>query len=351
MSFHVIYPRTVPERRPPNHRPAAPRYTLRWETPVHTVISDYFAIQGRALPWERQGEFIDRMLGFFKHSDGPDAFETMRCVDEPGYTNAIVVAYWLDPTKHARWGFASHFTEWFRSPHRESEDVGYWRETIAVPYDHHETVYSEPNYLIGLARCAGGSTERTTTNGYFGAARDRIPVSAIDPLESPLGDNLPPRKAGTAEVKRRQVYAPLNLVAIRSGQFWANAQSEQKTDYLEQLQPKLMRGMKYLEENKNDTGCLSVRVMSNVNASGEERAETSTLAYFLSLGHMERWSKSHETHLDIYRHAIAMNRKFGAKREVITWHEVFVLTGSNRFEYINCHDSTGILPYCEETPV
>jgi aldoxime dehydratase len=46
-----------------------------------------------------------------------------------------------------------------------------------------------------------------------------------------------------------------------------------------------------------------------------------------------------------------MNRKFGAKREVITWHEVFVLTGSNRFEYINCHDSTGILPYCEETPV
>jgi aldoxime dehydratase len=85
--------------------------------------------------------------------------------------------------------------------------------------------------------------------------------------------------------------------------------------------------------------------MSNLNAHGEELAETSSLAYFLSLEHLERWAASHETHLDIYRHAIAMNRKFGSKREVITWHEVFVLSGSAAFQYVNCHADTGLLPY------
>lgn len=345
MSFHVVYPRTVPERRPPNHSPAAPRWTLRWKNPVHTVTSDYFGIQSRSLSWQQQEGFSDLIRSFFAHPDGPDAHEIMRCVDEAGYLNAIIVAYWLDPTKHARWKLHSPFRDWFDSPHRLSEEVGYWRETIIVPYDRHETIYSEPNYQIGLARCAGGAVEPMTTNGYFGAARDRIPVSAIDPLESPLGQSLPPRREVTSEGRRIRVQPPLNVVAIRSGQYWANAQSEQRTDYLERLQPKLSRGMKYLEENKEASGCLSVRVMSNLDAAGEELPETSTLAYFLSLGHMEDWSKSHETHLDIYRHAIAMNRKFGAKREVVTWHEVFVLSGSDTFEYVNCHPRTGLLGY------
>ena len=70
------------------------------------------------------------------------------------------------------------------APARCSADpIGYWKETIAVPYDRHETIYSAPNYRIGLARTPGSSIESMTTNGYFGAARDRIPISAIDPLE------------------------------------------------------------------------------------------------------------------------------------------------------------------------
>ena len=186
-----------------------------------------------------------------------------------------------------------------------------------------------------------------TTNGYFGAARDRMPVSAIDPLESPLGQTLPARREAASQGSRLRVQPPLNLVAIRSGQFWVNAQSEQRTDYLDRLQPKLLRGMKYLEDNKEASGCLSIRNMSNLDSAGDEIAETSTLAYFLSLGHLERWAESHETHLDIYRHAIAMNRKFGAKREVTTWHEVFALSGAASFEYVNCHPSTGLLPYCD----
>lgn len=113
MSFHIVYPRTIPERRPPNHQPAAPRWTLRWKTPVHTVISDYFAIQARTLPWDLQQAFIGRIRACLAHQDGPDAHEVMRCIDEAGFINTIVVAYWLDPTKHARWKLLSAFGGWF----------------------------------------------------------------------------------------------------------------------------------------------------------------------------------------------------------------------------------------------
>ena len=300
MSFHIVYPRTIPERRPPNHQPAAPRWTLRWKTPVHTVISDYFAIQARTLPWDLQQAFIGRIRACLAHQDGPDAHEVMRCIDEAGFINTIVVAYWLDPTKHARWKLLSAFGGWFDFVERLSEGMGYWRETIVVPYDRHETIYSEPNYEIGLARCAGGSVEPMTTNGYFGAARDRMPVSAIDPLESPLGQTLPARREAASQGSRLRVQPPLNLVAIRSGQFWVNAQSEQRTDYLDRLQPKLLRGMKYLEDNKEASGCLSIRNMSNLDSAGDEIAETSTLAYVLSLGHLERWAELHETYILTY---------------------------------------------------
>lgn len=106
-----------------------------------------------------------------------------------------------------------------------------------------------------------------------------------------------------------------------------------------------MRGMKYLTDHKEGSGMLALRITTNLDADGKERDETSVLAFFLSLEKLEDWSKSHETHLDIYRHAIAMNRKFKDKCEVITWHEQFVLQACAAFEYTNCNSVSGLLPY------
>jgi len=57
-----------------------------------------------------------------------------------------------------------------------------------------------------------------------------------------------------------------------------------------------MRGMNFLRDHKQDTGTLSLRVMTNLDEDGGERHETSVLAYFLSLELLEDWSKSHVTH-------------------------------------------------------
>ncbi len=107
------------------------------------------------------------------------------------------------------------------------------------------------------------------------------------------------------------------------------------------------RGMNFLRDHKVATGCMSLRIMTNLNEDGAPCQETSVAAYFLSLARLEGWAASHETHLDIYRHAIDMNRLHQEKREVVTWHELFVLQDGHAFEYVNCHPATGVLPFAE----
>jgi aldoxime dehydratase len=271
----------------------------------------------------------------------------MRATDEAGYTNGILVAYWTDPTAFLRWQRNSGCGDWFSAPERLSEGHGYWRETLCVPYDRHETIYSSPNYPIGFGRTPDSTIVSITTNGYFGAARDRIPVSAIDTLDSPWGTTLPPAATPQSAGRRLLARVPHNVAMLRSGQYWEGAGEEQSRDYLEALQPKLMRGMNYLREHKAATGCMSLRVMTNLNEDGSPRSETSVAGYFVAMENLEGWAKSHETHLDIYRHAIAMNRLHKEKREVTTWHELFALQEGHAFEYINCHPETGMLPYGE----
>jgi aldoxime dehydratase len=137
------------------------------------------------------------------------------------------------------------------------------------------------------------------------------------------------------------------MATLRSGQYWAGAGPEQLTDYVENLEPKLLAGMSYLVENKEKSGTLALRIMRNIDEAGRDRAETSVAAYFLSLTHLEGWAASHPTHEAIYEHAIEMALKYGDRREVVTWHELMVLPSCAAFEYVNCHPETGLLPYAD----
>ncbi|MFJ3044689.1 phenylacetaldoxime dehydratase family protein [Herbaspirillum chlorophenolicum] len=343
--FEVSYPRSVPERRPEGHQPAAPRFSLRWPTPRLTLVSVYFGMQQDALSRADKLAFFARIRGFLAQADGPQADEVMQCIDEAGLDNAIVVAYWTDPTLYARWLATSGFRSWFEAHAAANGAPGYWLEPVVVPYDRHETIYSASNYKVGFARTVGAEIVSITTNGFFGAARDRLPLSAVDVLDSPVHGVLSPAAARTSARGHWIAELPHNATLLRSGQYWEGAGQEQLEDYIERLQPKLMRGMQHLMSTRSETGCLSLRIMTNVNEDGSPRSETSVYAGFMSMAQLEAWAASHETHLDIYRHAIAMNRLHKEKREVVTWHELFVPQLGNVFEYINCHPMTGILPY------
>jgi aldoxime dehydratase len=173
------------------------------------MVSDYFAIQGNDLTWDDERAFFDRVTAAFAAPDGPGAHEIMRFRDEAGETNAVVVGYWTDPTANGRWFASSELSSWLASDERLSDPaIGYWRETISVPYDRHETIYSAPWYRIGLARLPDSAIVSMTTNGYFGAARDRLPISAIDPLESPLRNQPPVAKDVSSRGRRLRVMTP-----------------------------------------------------------------------------------------------------------------------------------------------
>lgn len=47
---------------------------------------------------------------------------------------------------------------------------------------------------------------------------------------------------------------------------------------MQPLQPKLHRGMQYVAENAETTGCMSLRIMTDPNAGCPPRAETSVAA-------------------------------------------------------------------------
>jgi aldoxime dehydratase len=82
------------------------------------------------------------------------------------------------------------------------------------------------------------------------------------------------------------------------------------------------------------------------NREGRLLDESSVVGTFLSLHALERWAESHTTHKAIYAEAFRQLRTYQERRELRTWHEVFVLRPEGqRFEYLNCHPQTGILSY------
>ncbi|ARP84664.1 phenylacetaldoxime dehydratase [Bordetella genomosp. 8] len=344
MNFHVEYPRTEPLRRPDSHSPGAPKFSVRWDKPVASIVSDYIAVQHAADDRDTPVAFFQRVRDAMGRANGPDSFEELRHRDQAGWVNSIVVAYWTDATKYEAWRREDRFNHWLSEPERERGDSGYWRETFVVPYDRHETIFSERFYTAGIARTDRGSLQPMYVAGYFGAMRDRIPLAAIDPLRSPCA-HAPARDYRGGPKKRIRVTLPINVVAIRSGQYWAMAEAEQLSDYETNLQPKLEAGMQSLKDAPDETGCLVLRDLVNLDADGNERRETSKYGYFLSLAKLEEWSAGHAKHLDIFKHALAMRRKYGDRRSVVTWHEVFVLGSSPILEYVNCHAETGLLPY------
>jgi aldoxime dehydratase len=343
--FHVEYPRSVPARRPVGHEPAAPRFSLRWQHPVHTLVSDYFGVQGPTVDSAEAAAFVERMRGHLTGPGAPAASEVMHCTDETGRASTIVVAYWSAAADHNLWAATTTWRQWWDDPARLDDGVGYWYEHWPCPYDRHETIYSDPHYRIGFGRTPNSVMAPITTNGYFGAARDRVPLSAIEDLEpatptTPAPCRPPDRTLG----RRLAVAVPHNLTVLRSGQFWHDSEPEQVLDYEQNLLPKLDRGMDHLVEHP-DTGCLYLRRMTNLSATGSPRGETSTYVVFRSLAALESWAATHETHLAIYRHAIAMKHRFGDRRDVVTWHELFVLPGGTLCEYLNCAEGTGLLPF------
>ena len=341
--------RVFPRQMPAGHEPVVQRYSAR--LPEGTRAVHVLCLGYQAAGTDRDGakQFLTEASQLFATASGPVHHDFSSFVDPEGYATVLAVAYWLEPEVHDAWRSSEVVSGWWSNPSRDAGPGGYFLESMSVSVDHLETIAFK-EYVRGLSACPANTISAILESGYWGAARDRIPASAFDALGSahtaPLAFDLAVESTG----RRVTVIPPANMVAIRSGVSWADCGAEQLASYEKNVKPKLDRGMEYLRTHPADSGCFSLRQVDVIDPDGTPRKEGYSLGYFLSLGHLETWSRSHPTHLAIYARAMAERKKYREKLELRTYHEVYVVDGDVRFEYVNCHPRTGLLPFRFSSP-
>lgn len=336
----IEFPRIFNVRKPENFKPTVQRWSVEFPDNTSVLHIGFFAVQ------EPSNSVLDEEFEHWKEHAftefSPITSDYAEFTDSHGARNRVITAYWTDTVTFQCWLARDKKTGWWDSTSRTKGEVGYWREIIQVPVENLETLYWS-DYHGSMSKVL--PMFPTPYCGYFGAMRDRIPRAACDPMESEEKTLIPNAEKIQAN-SRYLVIPPHNMAMIRSASFWGNCDQEQKKDYDEKLRDPLAQGMGYLKEYPIESGCCSLRFEQTATMNRVFQPETHAHAYFISLSHMEQWAEGHVSHKGIFNAAVARYKKYGADNQLRTWHEVYILPkGGQHFEYINCHQDTGLLPY------
>ncbi len=333
-----------PRRMAADWTPPDPAWAASFDAQVTPVVMAYFGTQ---LAEGDTAPRAHRICEFFAGAHAPSNVESASYLDRVGRRTLVSAAYWTDPACFEKWNVG--FDRWWRDPARLNEGVGHFCEVLIVPPDRFETIFSN-DYLIGVAKVGGPQVGPIREHGYWGSMRDRLPISADDDLASAYGETMPRLGASETRGRRLRVATPENLAVIRSGQDWTECAGAQRDFYTEAIAPTLREAMHSLRDNPIDTGCCEMRFAQHIDGAGAPVTRTFGLGYFLSLAHLERWAATHPKHLAILGHFMKMAREYRAGLRLKLWHEVSVLPVADQtFEYINCHNQTGLLPYFPST--
>ena len=335
---HLLRERSQPKAMPAGFRSPLPAWVARFDPLVEQVVMAHFGAQSRdGLP-----SGLEHLAGRFAQKLGPKHWERARYVDARGYDTLVFIAYWDDPAAFNAWRAESGFDAWWRDPARQHEPCGYFLEVVTPTADRFETLFSSPDRPEGIACLQAGVSGEIEEHNYWGGARDRIPLSQVDPL----APGPKPLHASPTDTRGERVVVPgrANLCLIRSGQDWTDTRDQERSLYLEQVQPTLAEGMRFLRDEGAPIGCLSCRYMTVVDVEGKPLEKTFGLAHFDSLANLEQWAKSHPTHLAIFRTFLKYAQDLGFQIALRLYHEVTVVPENGQyFEYVNCHPATGLL--------
>nr|WP_281182828.1 phenylacetaldoxime dehydratase family protein [Nocardia miyunensis] len=131
------------------------------------------------------------------------------------------------------------------------------------------------------------------------------------------------------------------MALIRSGQDWRAAEATERALYFEEILPTLQAGMDFLRDNGESVGCYSNRFVRSIDLDGNELDESYDIGHWRSLDLLERWAESHPTHLRIF---VTFFRVVTGLEKLRLYHEVSVSDSKHQiFEYINCHQHTGMM--------
>ena len=324
---------------PENWQPPVPAWQADWKNSDDPMVAVYFGIQADTP--EKLHAWADRAL-YSEHA--PSRIERGHFVDQADVNNYMYICYWTR-SEYDHWWNLDGNKNWWQSVERLNEEVGYWREVAAMPYDRFETLNSsmEPHGISAVADDLAGPIDE---HGYAGGMRDRILLSDTSDLKNNASTSTKIPALKTDDGKRVKLSPPENACIIRSGQNWSYCDDEQGPMYLKNVHPVLQKGMCYLRDNPIETECYCMRLVDVKGDEWQDMPQSFGLGYASDIYAFEEWAKSHPTHLAILDRFMAMAGKFGEKLQLKLWHEVVVLPNEgSEFEYINCHEQTGLLSY------
>ncbi|KAF2469798.1 phenylacetaldoxime dehydratase [Lindgomyces ingoldianus] len=338
--------RTKPSKLPASYVPPFPAYVSRYPRSIKEIVMAIIGVQYRSKDLD-DGVVISQLSEFMTASSSksiqPTSWELASVTDQAGAYNVAIIAYWPSAATHKEWGSASGFEAWWQGL-EAGETHGWFLEVLSPSMDRWEDVYSGNEAIEGAAHMREGVSGPIHEHAYWGSMRDRIPAAQTDDLAGEaVGSST---LDGGKTASRVQVPGRKNLAVIRSGQDWSATLPEERRLYLETMHPVLLKGMNFLRDHGSEIGCYSCRLMSIIDAGTQkpDKDRTFGLAYFDDLASLEKWSREHKTHLDIFGGFLQYAKKLNNEISLEVFHEVLVLRPEQQyFEYIGCHTGTGML--------
>jgi aldoxime dehydratase len=338
---HLRCPRTREPRASADYKPPYPAWVARMKPSVSQVVMAYFGVQSKGDQHAAvAADSMAWLLEQFAVEGGPGHHDLARYVDEEGFDTVVAIAYWDDPSVFQRWLAGPSLSQWWNDEQRTSDGVGYFREIVCPKATHFETLFSTPDRFEGVAVLADALSDEIQEHGYWGGARDRLPIAQTDGLRTTGAPSTP----SPAPKQRVRVQPHDNLTLIRSGQEWTETTGKERQLYLEEVEPVLRQGMDFLRDNGVSIGCYVNRYMQHVGPTGAALQKSFGMSFWRSLEHLERWAESHPTHVAIFGTFMKMVQAMNFDLKLRLYHEVTVVERDEQFfEYVNCHPKTGLL--------
>jgi hypothetical protein len=344
--------RKCPVSTPPSYVPPYPGYCARFPAKMDNLVVAIIGAQYSSQS-HNNGTGISRIEKFI--SNAPEAVrpsfsEIASTTDKKGAFQIAVLAYWPSVEVHKSWETESGFGAWWQNPDRETEGHGWFQEVLLPTIDRFETVFSGDMNPEGAANMQENISGEIEEHGYWGSMRDRLAAAQDHDLEGEkwrsANGSANALYSNGGSPTRTRVSGKKNLCVIRSGQDWSDTLPEERKLYLETMHPVLVEGMRFLRDEGREVGCYSMNLWDVVDSKTHEanRERTFGLGYFNDLASLEYWSKSHQTHINIFGGFLMYAKKLNNILSLKLFHEVFVLEEAQQFfEYIACHEDTGML--------
>ncbi|KIW05048.1 uncharacterized protein PV09_04203 [Verruconis gallopava] len=266
---HLQKERSIPPKTPNGYVPPFLAYAAQIPDEVKDMVMAIIGAQANA---DEANVFfaleIERFVSVVDAALRPRYWEWAAYTDSTGAYNQMTIAYWDSKSKYLKWTSQSGFTDC----NEDNEGIAYMK-----------------NAMRGLI----------LEHVYWGTLNRKSTRSGMHKL--------------SGRMDRNAFAYPEDQIL--------------KKLYLEKMHPVLVKGMGFLWDNGPEVGCLSNRFMEILKPTNKKPCATKSfgLGYFDELASLERWSKEHKTHLNIFGKFLEYVKELQNDVSLRLFHEVLVL--------------------------